>query len=214
MDLLKLQYFQFYVTRRNYRRRLESEKELKSRELKLKFEQYKRTFNFVKFDIEYRQFVQSFKKIINNIKSLEKRHKDTKTEILQTFSQSKWGSLSDSDKFKHSLVECSGCLDNKEYRQILGKFSIRDSKLRAKASKVGLFKDKVLSDITNVVVNKLDEVYKSLFNETFTSSAGDANTPNTASNTQARNVRKIQRSTAKLVKTNIENIWAERSVEM
>ena len=26
-------------------------------------------------------------------------------------------------------------------------------------------------------------------------------------------VRKIQRSTAKLVKTNIENIWAERSVE-
>ena len=46
----------------------ESEKELKSRELKLKF-----------------------KKIINNIKSLEKRHKDAKTEILQTFSQSKWG---------------------------------------------------------------------------------------------------------------------------
>ena len=83
----------------------ESEKELKSRELKLKFEQYKGTFNFVKFDIEYRQFVQSFKKIINNIKSLEKRHKDTKTEILQTFSQSKWGSFSDSDKFKHSLVE-------------------------------------------------------------------------------------------------------------
>ena len=106
----------------------ESEKELKSRELKLKFEQYKRTFNFVKFDIEYRQFVQSFKKIINNIKSLEKRHKDTKTEILQTFSQSKWGSLSDSDKFKHSLVECRRCLDNKEHRQILAKFPIRDSK--------------------------------------------------------------------------------------
>ena len=97
----------------------ESEKELKSRELQLKFEQYKGTFNFVKFDIEYRQFVQNFKKIINNIKSLEKRHKDTMTEILKTFSQSKWGSLSDSDKFKHSLVECRRCLDNKEHRQIL-----------------------------------------------------------------------------------------------
>ena len=108
-------------------------------------------------------------------------------------------------------------MDNKVWTiKNIGKFlqfPIRDSKWRAKASKVGLFKDKVLSDITNVVVNKLDEVYKSLFNETFTSSAGDANTPNTASNTQARNVRKIQRSTAKLVKTNIENIWAERSVE-
>ena len=38
----------------------ESEKELKSRELKLKFGQHKGTFNFVKFDIEYRQFVQNF----------------------------------------------------------------------------------------------------------------------------------------------------------
>ena len=188
-------------------------KELKSRELKLKFEQYKVTFNFVKFDIEYRQFIQNFKKIINNIKSLEKRHKDTKTEILQTFSLSKWDSLSDSNKLKHSLVECGGCLDNKEYRQILAKFPIRDLKCRAKDSKQGLFKDKVLSDITNVVVNKLDEVYKNVFNETLTSSAGITNTPTTASNTKALNVRKIQRSTAKLLKTNIENIWTERSVE-
>ena len=31
-------------------------------ELKLKFEQYKETYNFVKFDIEYRQFVQNIKK--------------------------------------------------------------------------------------------------------------------------------------------------------
>ena len=49
----------------------ESEKELKSRELKLKFEQYKVMFNFVKFDIVYRQFIQNFKKISNNIKSLK-----------------------------------------------------------------------------------------------------------------------------------------------
>ena len=81
----------------------------------------------MKFDIEYRQFVQSIKKIINNTKSLEKRHKDTMTEILKTFSQSKWGSLSDSDKFKHWLVESKRCLDNKEHRQILAKFKIRYS---------------------------------------------------------------------------------------
>ena len=62
-------------------------------------------------------------------------------------------------------------------------------------------------------MNKLDEVYKSAFNETFPSSAGVTNTTIAASNKQARNVRKIQRSTAKLVKTNIERIWAERSVE-
>ena len=40
----------------------ESEKELKSRELKLPFEQDKGMFDFVKFDIEYRQFIQNFKK--------------------------------------------------------------------------------------------------------------------------------------------------------
>ena len=62
-------------------------------------------------------------------------------------------------------------------------------------------------------MNKLGEVYKGVFNETFTSSAGITNTLITASNTQTRNVRKIQRSTAKLVKTNIENIGAERSAE-
>ena len=40
----------------------ECEKELQSRELKLKFEQYKVTFNFVKFNIEYRLFIQNFNK--------------------------------------------------------------------------------------------------------------------------------------------------------
>ena len=47
----------------------------------------------------------------------------------------------------------------------------------------------------------------------FTSSAGITNTLITAWNKQALDVRKSQRSTAKLVKTNIENIWTERSVE-
>ena len=59
----------------------------------------------------------------------------------------------------------------------------------------------------------MDVVYKNVFNEMFTSNAGITNTLITASNTQALNVREIQRSTAKPVKTNIENIWTERSVE-
>ena len=61
-----------------------------------------------------------------------------------------------------------------------------------------LFKDKVLFDITNLVVN--------VFNETFTSSAEIMNTPITALNRPAPDVTKIQPSTAKLVKTNIEHI--------
>ena len=59
----------------------------------------------------------------------------------------------------------------------------------------------------------MDVVYKNVFNEMFTSNAGITNTLITASNAQALNVREIQCSTAKPVKTNIENIWTERSVE-
>ena len=62
-------------------------------------------------------------------------------------------------------------------------------------------------------MNKLDALYKNVFNETFTSSAGITNTLITAWNKQALDIRKSQRSTAKLVKTNIKNIWTERSVE-
>ena len=81
-------------------------------------------------------------------------------------------------------------MENKEYWQILPKFPICDSKLRGETSKQGLFKDKGLSDITNFVVGKLDTVYKNVLNETFTSSAGITNTPITASNRQAHDVRK------------------------
>ena len=77
-----------------------------------------RLFNFVKFHTEYRKFIQDFKKIIGNIKSLEKYQKDTKTEILQTFSISLWQSLSDTEKSKHSLVECKGWLENWKINEV------------------------------------------------------------------------------------------------
>lgn len=59
----------------------------------------------------------------------------------------------------------------------------------------------------------LDTVYKNVSNETFISSVGITDAPITASNTQVLDVWKIQRSTAKLMETNTENIWTERSVE-
>ena len=63
--------------------------------------------------------------------------------------------------------------------------------MASESLKTGGFRDKVLSDIANVVVNKLDVVYKNVFDKTFTSSAGITNAPITASNTQALNVKKI-----------------------
>ena len=53
----------------------------------MKYNQYITYFNEIDtFNVEHRQFVQSFKKIIPNIKSLEKRYRHKKQEIL-TFSK-------------------------------------------------------------------------------------------------------------------------------
>ena len=54
---------------------------------KVKYNQYITYFNETDtFNVEYRQFVQSFKKIIPNIKGLEKRYGHKKQEILTAFS--------------------------------------------------------------------------------------------------------------------------------
>ena len=101
-----------------------------------------------------------------------------------------WHSLSDSAKLKDSLVECERCLETKEYQQILAKFPIRRSKLR-KSLKEGLFKDKVLSDITNFVVKRLDTVYKDILKELFTSSPALTNIPIAALNMPVVDIGKI-----------------------
>ena len=67
--LQKLLCFQFYVARQLQKKIGESEKELKSRELKHKFEQYKGLFNFV------------LKKLFI-IQMPKKCHKGNKTKIL------------------------------------------------------------------------------------------------------------------------------------
>ena len=128
-----------------------------------------------------------------HIKSLKKRHKETKTDILQESLQFVWISLADGAKMKHSLVKisdilgiiCRGCLENKEYRQILAKVLIRGSKLSVKAPKQRLIKDKFISNDVNSVVKKPDTVYKNVFIKAFTSSAGITNTLITALNRQS-----------------------------
>ena len=76
------------------------------------------------------------------------------------------------------------------WKQILAKFPIRGSKLR-KSLKEGLFKDKVLSDITNFVVKRLDIVYKNILKELFTSSPVLTNIPIAALNMPIVDIGKI-----------------------
>ena len=134
--------------------------------MKVKYNQYITYFNEIDtFNVEYRQFVKSFKKIIPNIKSLEKRYRQKKQKILTTFSKNEWDSLSYEVKKRHSLTDCDGCKKNVVYRKTLAKFPVTDKRLQQKASKNGLYRDSVQADITNLVVKKLDQTFKETFNE-------------------------------------------------
>ena len=141
--------------------------EYKGKVLKVKYNQYITYFSEMDtFNVEYRQFVQSFKKIIFNIKGLEKSYRHKKQEILTPFSKNEWDNLSYEVKKRHSLTGCDGCMKNLVYQKTL---AITDKKLQQKASKTGLYRDNVLADITNLVVKKLDQTFKETFNESFLS---------------------------------------------
>ena len=85
--------------------------EYKVRLSKTKYNEYTTYFcNISSFNIEYRQFTSNFPKITDNIKSLEKRYRDVKKEILQTFSKTIGSDLSFGDKCAYSLTNCDGCM--------------------------------------------------------------------------------------------------------
>ena len=60
-----------------------------------------------------------------------------------------------------------------------------------------------MADITNTLVKTLNNLFKNVFNETFTSQLK----PN------SKQIREVVRGTAKAVKEDIENKWDERVVE-
>ena len=109
----------------------EKSNEYKGKVFKVKYNQYITYFNETDtFNLEYRQFVQSFKEIIPNIKGLEKRYQHKKQEILRAFSKNDWDSLSYEVKKCHSFTDCDGCMKNLPYRKTLAKFPITDKRLQ------------------------------------------------------------------------------------
>ena len=130
----------------------EKHKEYKTRLLKTKYNKYTTYFcNVTSFNSP---------RITDNIKSFEKRYRDVKTV---------WSDFSFEGKCAHSMMRCDGCMKKLNYRKFLAKFPIRDKKLQQKAAKRGLCRDGVLADITKPLVKTLNNSFKNVFNETFTS---------------------------------------------
>ena len=147
----------------------EKRNEYMAKLLKTKYNEYTTYFcNITSFNVECRQFTRNFPKITDNIKSLEKRYRDVKKKILETFSKAVWSDLSFEDKCAHSLMHCDDCMKKTNYRKVIAKFPIRDKRLQQKAAESGLYRDGVLADITNTLMRTLNNSFKNVFNETVT----------------------------------------------
>ena len=112
------------------------------------------------FGVTYKQFPDNFQKILTNFNNFRKRHSKELKIILETFSYDTWENLSPTKKAEHSLESCSGCMNNKKLKIALSSLPSRSNNLISKATKAGLYKEKILKDVTNKVVGKQKTTYQ------------------------------------------------------
>ena len=114
------------------------------------------------FEVTYKQFLDNFQKIVPNINNFKKRHSKELKIILEAFSN---------DTYKHSLDSCSGCINNNKLKTALSSLPSKSNKLISKATKAGLYKEKIFKDVTNKVVGELKTTYQKEFRVDFVTQA-------------------------------------------
>ena len=160
--------------------------------------------NWTSFNVEYRQFIRNFSEITDNIKSLQKRHKDVKQQILQF--QNQYGVIF---LLKTNALTYWWTVMVAWKKQITENF-LESSRWETKICNKKLQKvvftgteRSLLADITNILVKALNSFFKKVFNENFTSQLK----PNSIQ------IQEVLHGTAKTITKNIENKWDERVVE-
>ena len=114
----------------------------------------------------FKRFTDNFPKILPAIRGLAKTNDGTKEYIFNTFSDETWDTCS---KESHSLFDCRGCLHDQKLKSALAMFPIKSLPNKLKAKSIGLLhNDTVLGDITNTVVQNLDEEFKTTYGVSFT----------------------------------------------
>ena len=124
-----------------------------------------------KFDIPYTKFTCNFPKMIKIFQGMNKKNQSKLAMVLKTFSRENWDNLSNDEKMKHSIVDCDGCIKKKVFRDQLANIPIHSRQLHAKATKAGLFRERILADITNKIVENLDAQYQQEYRTTFSTQA-------------------------------------------
>ena len=122
---------------------------------------------------------------------------------MTTFSKIEWDSLSYEVKKGHSLTSCDACMKNLVYQKTLAKFPITDKILQQKVSKNSLYRDSLLTEITNLVVKKVYQTVKEMFHEISTLQLK----PST------KQLEEIKYETAIVIKDDLQNKLKQRTVE-
>ena len=104
------------------------------------------------------------------MRKLSRREQNTRLELLNVFSKENWDKLA-SKRSIHSIQECKGCFRDAYLKSYLAKFPINDIKYKGKATKAGLFKEKILSDITNIKVLEMNQEFRTMYNTSFVKQA-------------------------------------------
>ena len=144
------------------------------------YTQHYENFNFLfseggDFNVSYKQFSQNFPRIVKYFEKLNKRKPSLKKGFLETFSLETWTNLNINEKYKHTLQNCTGCLKNFKYRELLARLLVNLKSTKGKNGKNTslLFPDigHILQDRTNKIMasarKAVDREFKKEFNVTF-----------------------------------------------
>ena len=205
LQFCKSLHIQYFSRKGDLRKVEENDRMYRSRILKEKYAKINAYIDGTdSMQIEYSKFKGNFLKIVENIKSLEKRNRPTKDEILSTFSQNRWVKIATEDQFQqsHSLRNCSQYFKSDELRKVLAKFPIKDVYLNIIARNSRLYKETVLNGLTNLIVTKVDRNFNAAFDVSFSKCAGNNKNDRRNNKKLAKPVDAcaIRRETTKLVK--------------
>ena len=96
--------------------------------------------------IEYRTFVNNFKKIVTNMRSLGKKFLQKKKHLLEVFSTENQHNLNDR-KTPHKIFECQPCLKSCKGKDALTVFPTKNPNNKMKAKQNGLIEPSILKDL-------------------------------------------------------------------
>ena len=124
-----------------------------------------------KSELDYQTYSRNVLKVKEKVLTLGKSSAVSKEVVLGQFSTSKWLSLTDGKKGKHSIYNCKGCLNDDDLRSGLCLFPIskNDKKALKKAQEGGLFrltKGEVQKETTSLV-QQLNKQYRDNYKTTF-----------------------------------------------